>query len=104
MMTPTVEVRVGRRPVGSILAVLEVVTPARRSLLYELGRELIRDRVQIVRVESCIFDDRRLERFSICELDAAPLAEGRLQELERRVRQLAEREVAAGDHRERGAP
>lgn len=70
------EVRLSERP-GSVLAVLEVRTPGRRSSLEPVRSLLFDMRVQIVRAESIVEEAALLERFHIVEFDGAPLAKRR---------------------------
>jgi len=62
---------------GGGLAVLTVETSDRRGLLLAITRALHRARVQIVASDATTRDGRVIDRFTLVELDGAPLRQGR---------------------------
>lgn len=79
-----------------IVSLLEIVSPARRSLLGVIQRLLFKLRIQIVQVESSAHEDARVERFHLVEFDGTPIGRRRAAAIRSAVRKAIRAiEVAA---------
>lgn len=79
------EIRFTERATG-IVSILEVDRPARASVLELVRRTLFDLRIQIVRVESIVKEERLLERFHVVEFDGGPIVRRRAAGLRSAVR------------------
>lgn len=79
------EIRFTERATG-IVSVLEIDRPARASVLELVRRTLFEIRIQIVRVESIVKEERLLERFHVVEFDGGPIVPRRAAGLRAAVR------------------
>ena len=69
-------------PAKGVLSLLEVESAGRNALLGVLSRALFDLRVQIVRAESRVSSDRRLERLALVEFDGGPISAARRLEIQ----------------------
>lgn len=75
-----------REKATGIVSILEVDRPARSSVLELVRRTLFDLRIQIVRVESIVKEEKLLERFYLVEFDGGPIPTRRAAGLRSAVR------------------